>query len=122
MPDNDTSAHPGEGLILPVDAQARVLHNLEGRPWRGRIQTHDAPFGLQRTDSFGLRINGKPSLVRGQAGVATFDDSDPERYYKRELPANGVRVAGTGTRIRVLEEDGTSVRIRVISPAANARP
>ncbi len=122
VPDNDTSAHPGEGLILPVDAQARVLHNLEGRPWRGRIQTHDAPFGLQRTDSFGLRINGKPSLVRGQAGVATFDDSDPERYYKRELPANGVRVAGTGTRIRVLEEDGTSVRIRVISPAANARP
>ena len=122
VPDNDTSQHPGKGLVLPVDAHPRVLYNLEGRPWRGRIQTHDAPFGLQRTDSFPLRINGKPSLVRGQAGVATFDDSDPERYFKEELPANGVRVAGTGTRIRVLEEDGTSVRIRVTSPAVLAQP
>ena len=122
VPDNDTSAHPGEGLILPVDAHARTVYNLEGRPWRGRIQTYDAPFGLERTDSFTLRLNGRPNLVRGQAGVPTFDDSERDRYFKPELPANGVRVAGTGTRIRVLEEQGTSVRIRVISPAALAQP
>jgi immune inhibitor A len=121
VPDNDTSVHPGEGEILPVDAHPRVVYNLEGEPWRGRIQTYDAPFGLQRTDSFRLLVDGRQSLVRGQPGVPTFDDSNPDRYFKPELPSNGVRVAGTGTRIRVLQENGTSVRIRVISPAANAQ-
>jgi immune inhibitor A len=121
VPDNDTSVHPGEGLILPVDAHPRVVFNLEGQPWRGRIQTYDSPFGLERTDSFRLGINGKPSLVRGQPGVPTFDDSDPDRYFKPELPSNGVRVAGTGTRIRVLQENGTSVRIRVNSPDPSAK-
>ncbi|GAA2722104.1 immune inhibitor A domain-containing protein [Cellulomonas aerilata] len=118
VPDNDTTAHPGEGEILPVDAHPRVLFNLEGVPWRGRIQTYDATFGLQRADSFQLHVNGKRSLVRGQPAVRTFDDSDPERYFKPELPSNGVRVAGTGTRIRVQDEEGTSVRIRVEVPAA----
>jgi immune inhibitor A len=122
VPDNDTTVHPGEGLILPVDAHPRVIYNLEGLPWRGRIQTYDATFGLQRADSFRLHINGKPSLVRGQAAVRTFDDSNPDRYFKPELPSNGVRVAGTGTRIRVMQENGTSVRIRVTSPAATAQP
>ena len=119
--DNDTSQHPGEGLILPVDAHPRVVYNLEGRAWRGRIQTYDAPFGLQGTDSFRLTLDGRPNLVRGQSGVATFDDSNPDRYFKRDLPGNGVRVAGTGTRITVLEESGTSVRVRVTSPAVDER-
>jgi immune inhibitor A len=122
VPDNDTTNHPGEGEILPIDAHPRVLFNLEGEPWRGRIQNYDAPFGLERTDSFRLRINGKLSLVRGQAGERTFRDRDPDRYFKPELPTNGVRVAGTGTRIRVVEENGTSVRIRVNIPAADEQP
>src|SRR5690606_11630282 len=50
--DNNTSQHPGEGLVLPVDANPRVNYNLQGAAWRGRIQTYDAPFGLERSDSF----------------------------------------------------------------------
>jgi len=117
VPDNDTSVHPGEGLILPVDSHPGVLYDLEGAPWRGRIQTFDAPFGLQKVDSFTLHVNGKESYVRGRAGNPTFDDSRPNRYFKPALPSNGVRVAGTGTTIRVLRESGTSVSVRIDTTA-----
>ncbi len=28
--DNNTSQHPGEGLILPIDAHPRTIYNLDG--------------------------------------------------------------------------------------------
>ena len=115
--DNNTSAHPGSGEVLPVDAHPRVFYNVEGVPWRGRIQTYDAPFGLQRADTFTLHINGKPSLLRGQLANPVFDDSDPDRYFApyaaAGLPRVGVKVAGVGVKIRVLQQKGTSMRIRV---------
>ena len=53
------------------------------------------------------------SYVRGQAGQPLFDDSNPNRYFKNDQPTAGVKVAGSGTKIRVLEEKGTSVKIRI---------
>ena len=35
-----------------------------------------------------------------------FDDSNPARYFKTDQPTAGVKVAGSGTKIRVLEERG----------------
>ena len=115
--DNNTSQHPGRGMILPVDARPRVFYNLEGTPWRGRIQTYDAPFGLQRADSFTLHVNGKPSYLRGLPANPVFDDSDPDRYFRAfrraGLPRVGVKVAGAGVQIRVLGQRGTRMRVRV---------
>jgi immune inhibitor A len=113
--DNNTSQHPGSGEILPIDAHPRPLYTLDGTLWRGRIQTYDAPFGLQKADSFTLhhQATGKPSYIRGQAGNPVFDDSNPNRYFDPAQPRVGVKVAGEGVRIRVLDESGTSVRVRV---------
>ena len=72
---NDESVHPGQGEILPIDSHPAPIYNLEGQAWRGRIQTYDAPFGLEKADSFTLHVNGKPSLVRGQAAVPAFNDT-----------------------------------------------
>ncbi|MEO9325247.1 immune inhibitor A domain-containing protein [Nocardioides sp. C4-1] len=115
--DNNTSQHPGSGLILPIDANPRVNYNLEGQAWRGRIQNYDAPFGLQKSDSFNLSVNGKPSYIRGADAVPLFDDSNPNRYYQPfvdgGLPRVGVKTAGAGVKIRVLEQNGTTMKIRV---------
>jgi immune inhibitor A len=49
----------------------------------------------------------------GQNAQPVFDDS---RTYYYEIPGGipqGVIVRNTGTRIRVLSEDGTSMRIRI---------
>ncbi|MBS2940277.1 immune inhibitor A [Nocardioides sp. J2M5] len=115
--DNNTSQHPGGGLVLPVDANPQAHYNLQGTPWRGRIQTYDAPFGLQKSDSFYLTAGGQRSYVRGRAANPLFDDSDPNRYFQpfvdAGLPRVGVKVAGVGVKIRVLSQSGTSMRIRV---------
>ncbi|WP_240181847.1 immune inhibitor A domain-containing protein [Nocardioides sp. 616] len=115
--DNNTSQHPGAGLVLPVDANPQVLYNLQGQPWRGRIQTYDAPFSLEKSDSFYLTAGGRRSYIRGASAKPLFDDSNPNRYFQPQadagLPRVGVKVAGAGVKIRVLSQNGTSMRIRV---------
>ena len=115
--DNNTSAHPGSGEVLPIDSHPRAHYNLEGAAWRGRIQNYDAPFGLQKADSFTLHVNGKASYVRGQAANAVFDDSDPNRYFtpfvEAGLPRVGVKVAGFGVKIEVLKQNGANMTIRI---------
>jgi len=115
--DNNTSQHPGRGLVLPVDANPQVLYNLQGQAWRGRIQTYDAPFGLEKSDSFYLTAGGRKSYIRGAAAKPLFDDSNPDRYFQpfadAGQPRTGVKVAGAGVKIRVLQQNGTSMRIRV---------
>ena len=115
--DNNTSAHLGGGLVLPVDANPQVHYNLQGAAWRGRIQTYDAPFGLQRSDSFYLTAGGRRSYIRGAAANPLFDDSDPNRYFQpfadAGQPRTGVKVAGAGVQIQVLSQSGTSMQVRV---------
>ena len=74
--DNNTSEHPGEGLILPIDANPRPIYRLDGSPWRAADPTYDAPFGLEKSDSFTLHVER-----RGRATSAArpaqplFDDN-----------------------------------------------
>lgn len=53
------------------------------------------------------------SFIRGQNAQPVFDDSRP--YWFPEIPQTGVKVPDTGTRIRAVSVDGTSMRIRVSS-------
>ena len=109
--DNNTSQHHGSGLALPVDAHPAPIYNLEGVPWRERIAGYDAPFSLEKADSFTLHVNGKPSYIRGQAAVPLFDDTN--KFWYAEQPNAGVILPATGTTIRVLSQNGTSMKIRV---------
>lgn len=119
--DNNTSQHPGAGLVLPIDAQPETIYGLDGNPWRGRIQTYDAPFSLRRAASFTLHINGRPSYIRGAAAQPLFDDT--RSYESPALPRVGVKTPGIGVTLRVTGQTDTSMRVRLgtskpVSPAA----
>jgi immune inhibitor A len=112
--DNNTSVHPGQGEVLPIDAHPELAWKLDGTPWRPRVQGYDAPFSLSRADSITLHTNGAPSYIRGRNGVSTFDDR--KTYYYEDLPSKtryGVMLPKVGVKIKVLEQKGTSISIRI---------
>jgi immune inhibitor A len=112
--DNNESVHPGEGEILPVDSHPAPIFRLDGLPWRPRIQTYDAPFSLEKADSFTLhQPNGQASYIRGQDAVPVFDDR--RSYVNATQPDIGVKVPNAGVRVQVQQQQGTSMRIRISS-------
>ncbi|WP_255559816.1 MULTISPECIES: immune inhibitor A domain-containing protein [unclassified Mumia] len=109
---NNTTDHPGQGRNLPIDAHPEPIINITtGAPWRARIQVYDAPFGLIKADSMTLHTNGKPSYIRAQPAQPVFDDT--KKYWYEELPNHGVKLPAVGVRVKVLQQEGTSMRIRV---------
>ena len=109
--DNNTSTHPGQGLILPVDANPRPLVRLDGALWRPRVAGYDAPFSRERSDSFTLHVDGRANHVRGQAARPVFRDN--ASYWDATQPGASVKVPNTGTDIRVLRQQGTSMDVRI---------
>ncbi|GAA1562597.1 immune inhibitor A domain-containing protein [Kribbella lupini] len=109
--DNNTNVHPGEGLILPIDSHPAPINRLDGQIWRPRIAGYDAPFGLEKADSFTLHVNGAPSYIRGQDGVKTFNDS--KSYWSAEQPTAGVKVPNNKVNISVVSRDGTTMKVKV---------
>jgi immune inhibitor A len=108
--DNNVNQHPGQGRNLIIDSHPAPFYNLEGVPWRARIQLYDAPFGLTKADSFTLHVNGKPSYIRGQAARPTFDDT--KKYFYDEIPWAGVKLPAVGVKIKVVEQKGTSLKVK----------
>ncbi|MEW2138054.1 immune inhibitor A domain-containing protein [Streptomyces sp. NPDC005409] len=101
--DNTTKAHPGAGLLLPVDARPEPLRFADGSLLNARAQTFDAPFSRRASDRIVLHKAGSPVVVPSRPGVAVFDDRHGS-YWNAELPQLGVRVPDTGTRITVEKE------------------
>jgi immune inhibitor A len=97
--DNNTSEHPGSGLILPIDAHPAAMYRPDGNVWRSRIQTYDSTFGLQPTDAVTIHFFSQPSEHASQAAVPVFDDRT--QYWNPDTPAAGVRNPQTGTQIRI---------------------
>jgi immune inhibitor A len=109
--DNNSSAHPGEGLVLPIDANPEPIYNLQGQRWRPRIAGYDAPFGLQKSDSFSLVAGGRSSYIRGRSAQPLFDDT--KQYWYAEQPTAGVKLPAAGVKIKVLSQNGTSMSVRI---------
>ncbi|WP_053736726.1 immune inhibitor A domain-containing protein [Nocardia sp. NRRL S-836] len=109
--DNNVSEHPGEGLILPIDANPAPLYNIEGQRWSPTIGGYDAPFSLQKSDSFTLHVNGKASYVRGQAAQPVFDDT--RQFWFAEQPNAGVKLPAVGVGLRVTKQSGTSMTVKL---------
>lgn len=109
--DNNVSVHPGEGRNLPIDAHPVPIMNMQGRAWRGRIQVYDAPFSTKKADSMTLHINGQPSYIRGQTAQPMFNDL--KKFWYSEAPDAGVKLPAAGVKIRVVKQQGTSMKIKV---------
>ena len=113
--DNNTSAHPGGGEVLPVDARPAPVV-LDGNVRLGnRRQPFDATFGQERTDAVTFHRNGVPTTVPSSAGIPTFDDSDVNRYWTSANPWASTKVAGTGTSLTVAKtsDGGNELQVKV---------
>ncbi len=122
MGDNNTSAHPGLGLILPIDAHPTPLTREGGVPWAARYQSFDSTFGLERTDKLRLRRLGVDYEYPSQRGVPVFDDR--VQHWRAEAPAAGVKNPNTETLIQVksVSRDGSMMEVEVRPARRGHRP
>ncbi|MFJ7204378.1 immune inhibitor A domain-containing protein [Streptomyces sp. NPDC098789] len=115
--DNTTKAHPGGGLLLPVDARPGALRFTDGSLVNARAQTFDATFSLRPSDRIVLHKAGAPLVVPARPGVPVFDDRHGG-YWNADLPQVGVKVPDTGTRIAVVKEaSGGALTTVQVSPS-----
>ncbi|WP_351232936.1 immune inhibitor A domain-containing protein [Streptomyces sp. NPDC002133] len=112
--DNNTSQHPGRGLILPVDANAKPLKWADGTLLRNRIQAYDSTFSRFTTDAFTLHKADSPLRIGAHKGNPVFDDRKGVYWYQ-ENPTAGVKVADTNTRIAIVNEpkNGRTITVNV---------
>ncbi|MFJ3643533.1 immune inhibitor A domain-containing protein [Streptomyces sp. NPDC090108] len=117
--DNNTNvkAHPGTGLILPVDAHPTALKWADGTLLRNRIQAYDSPFGLDATDGITLHKADVALKIKSQKGVPVFNDH-ASTYYDASNPTGGVKVTDTNTKIKITKQAGNGSTIELeVGPA-----
>jgi immune inhibitor A len=101
--DNNTSAHPGHGEVLPVDARYLPVKFPNGTLLGNRRQPFDATFGQEKTDAVTFHLNGVATKVKSSKAIPTFYDLDKKKYWTADNPQNSVQVAGSGTKITVAD-------------------
>ncbi|MFJ5883609.1 immune inhibitor A domain-containing protein [Kitasatospora cineracea] len=99
--DNNVFNHPGQGLILPVDAHPAPLKWNDGTLMRPRFQSYDATFGSDRTDGLQLHKADALTKIPSSRGVTVFNDHTT-KYWFAENPYSSVQVPDSGTQIEVL--------------------
>ncbi|WP_314175501.1 immune inhibitor A domain-containing protein [Streptomyces winkii] len=117
--DNNVSAHPGQGLILPVDAHAKPEKWADGKPLRNRMQAYDSPFGRYSTKGITLHNDGEAVEIQPKKGVSVFDDHNGTYWYKSN-PTQGVKVPDTNTQIKIVKQprSGKTITLQV-RPSTN---
>jgi immune inhibitor A len=99
QPDNNTGLHPGQGLLLPIDAHYQTLMRTPTAIWRNRIQSYDSTFTLAPTDSFTVHHLSVPYVIPSLPAVSVFDDR--VLHYDPTNPLGSVIHPNTGTLVRI---------------------
>ncbi|MFJ7078154.1 immune inhibitor A domain-containing protein [Streptomyces sp. NPDC098781] len=112
--DNNTSQHPGTGLVLPIDSHPTPMKWSDGTLMRNRIQAYDSPFSKFRTDGMWLHNADVATKIPSSAGVSVFNDRT-STYYDATNPAAGVKITDTNTKIKIVKEakDGSTIELEV---------
>ncbi|MCM1970805.1 MULTISPECIES: immune inhibitor A domain-containing protein [unclassified Streptomyces] len=112
--DNNTSQHPGTGLILPIDSHPTALKWTDGTLMRNRIQAYDSPFSTFRSDGMTLHKAGVAKWIPGSKGVSVFNDRKND-YYDESNPTGGVKITDTNTKIKITKEakNGSTIELEV---------
>ncbi|HWO50961.1 MAG TPA: immune inhibitor A domain-containing protein [Ornithinibacter sp.] len=113
--DNNTSAHPGGGEVLPVDARPAPITFPGGFMLGNRRQPFDATFGQEATDAVTFHRNGVPAVVPSSPAIPTFDDSVADRYWSEANKMNSTKVAASGTSMTVAKttDGGNELQVKV---------
>ncbi|MFB7269879.1 immune inhibitor A domain-containing protein [Streptomyces sp. NPDC056244] len=112
--DNNTSQHPGEGLVLPIDAHAKPLKWSDGTVMRNRIQAYDSTFSWWPATGLTLHKANVPTRIKAQLGAPVFDDRKGT-YWSAENPGASVKVPDTNTKISIIGQplDGQTLTVQV---------
>ncbi|WP_435213794.1 immune inhibitor A domain-containing protein [Streptomyces sp. bgisy034] len=112
--DNNTSQHPGTGLVLPIDSHPTAMKWSDGTLMRNRIQSYDAPFSKFRTDGMWLHNADVATKIPSSAGVSVFNDRT-NTYYDAQTPTAGVKITDTNTKIKITKEakNGSTIELEV---------
>ncbi|WP_405919573.1 immune inhibitor A domain-containing protein [Streptomyces longwoodensis] len=112
--DDNTSVHPGEGLILPIDSHPAPLKFADGTLMRNRVQAFDSTFSWYPTDAITLHKADVATKIKSRTGVPVFDDGR-STYYDASNPAAGVKVTDTNTSIKIISEplSGSTITVKV---------
>ena len=123
--DNNTSQHPGHGLVLPVDARPEPIRFPDGALLGNRRQPFDATFGLQATDPVTFhrevmlgegpqaRVIELKARVPSNPAIPQFSDSDPQAYWSPDNPTASVITAGQGVSVTVTRQSGVELSVQV---------
>jgi immune inhibitor A len=121
---NQTKQHPGEGLLLPIDAHPKALARQDGPIWRNRVQSYDSTFSLEATDALSLHVNSVVSPIPSLKAVPIFDDRT--LYYDPANPQGSVKNPNTGTQIRIVgfsaQNNFMQVEVRPAPPKSTVVP
>lgn len=110
--DNDVADHPGQGLILPVDAHPEPLLVGPGSPARARLATFDAAFSAPEEGTDPLLIGPNRTPLQPRPGTPHFDDRTTP-YWSSRAPNAGVRVPAIGVRVEVEGKARTGEAVRI---------
>ncbi|MEU5388563.1 immune inhibitor A domain-containing protein [Kitasatospora cineracea] len=114
--DNNVFNHPGQGLILPVDAHPAPLKWNDGTLMRPRFQSYDATFGSDRTDGLQLHKADALTKIPSSRGVTVFNDHTT-KYWFPENQYSSVQVPDTRTQIEVLWQSHNDLEAMIkVSP------
>jgi immune inhibitor A len=112
--DDNTSQHPGAGLILPIDSHPTPLKWSDGTLMRNRVQAFDSTFSWYPTDAITLHNADVATKIKARPGVPVFDDGKSS-YYDTSNPLAGVQVTDTNTSIKIVNEplNGSTITVKV---------
>jgi immune inhibitor A len=98
---NNTATHPGEGLILPIDAHPEPLMRTDvDVPWSAFKQSYDSSFSFDATDPITLHVSGFEMAYPSLPGVSMFNANNS--YWSPLTPTAGVDQPKSDTTIRII--------------------
>ncbi|MFC4148895.1 immune inhibitor A domain-containing protein [Micromonospora mangrovi] len=112
--DNNTSQHPGYGLNLPVDVRSGAIQVGNQGTISNRRNGYDATFSLYAKPAQTFHKNGVAVTVPQLDPTPVFTDNGINKYWNSNNPWNSVKVAGTGTKIEILQQGTTPTSDMVV--------
>ena len=110
--DNSTGNHPGQGLILPIDANPRPIYKLDGtavarsgQRVRRDLRPGEVGFVLP------ARRGSAQTTSAGQSAKPKFDDT--RTFWYAEDPYTGVKTPNVGVVLKVTKQSKSSMTVKL---------